>query len=186
MLPEFTSGPSNSPVQGGKTEPISPEEKQIDPQRGFIGFFDLLESGQTAIQGQLHEKRMPYQDVIQGALYDKNGLAFVLFTRFREGILNIVRLMAETPDGKVLVVYNVSTKGIVFRKFLLVLKDASGHQIQFVPKGIRDASENATAKCFAVVSLENVMFRGCLYMPEDFWAPLSERILAEAMQLTWK
>jgi hypothetical protein len=129
---------------------------------------------------------MPYKDVIQGALYDEKGLAFVLFTRFREGVISIVRLMAQTPAGKVLVVCNVSTKGIVFRKYLLTLKDASGHQIQFVPKGIRDASEDSTAKCFAVVSLENAMFKGCLYMPEDFWAPLSERIFAEAMQLTWK
>jgi hypothetical protein len=30
MLPEFTLNPSNSPVQGGKTKPTSPEEeKQI-------------------------------------------------------------------------------------------------------------------------------------------------------------
>ena len=61
---------------------------------------------------------MPYQDVIQGALYNEKGLlAFVLFTRYREGVLNIVRLMAQTPDGKVLVVYNVSTKGIDSESF---------------------------------------------------------------------
>jgi hypothetical protein len=135
----------------------------------------------------LEQKLGPYQDEIQVALYDKRGLAFILFTRFRDsGVIKSLWTMAQTPDGRVFAVRKVVGKGIIFRKPVITMMDISGHSFEFIPTAARETYEGSYAKSLGMASLNNTLFAGYPYMPEDFWNPLSARKLAEAMQFARK
>ena len=123
-----------------------------------------------------------YHDMIQGVLYEHRNKAFILFTRFREGDIPVLRIMTQTPNGVVLAVDDSKVKGVFFHKAVITLTDVSGHSFQFVVNDIRGASEDTVAKCLYTAYEANILFAGHQYTPDDFWTPLSEGKMAEAMQ----
>jgi hypothetical protein len=90
--------------------------------------------------------------------------------------------MAESPDGRVFAVRKVIGKGIIFRKPVITMMDISGHSFEFIPTAARESYEGSYAKSLGMASINNIVFAGHAYMPEDFWNPLSELKKAEAIQ----
>lgn len=136
--------------------------------------------GQALVEG----KPIHFEDVIQGAFYDRKGLVFILFTRHRPNkVMPVTRTMAQHTNGLVLAVDRVKTKGVLFRKVAVTLSGEYGDRMEFSPIDIVDAYEDSVVKFLALARAGDVAFPGFgQYTPKDFWTSLSDGKLAEALR----
>ena len=126
----------------------------------------------------------PYtKDIVCGVMQDERGVGYIMFTRTRKGYRTTVRTMAQTPDRTVLAVANVVTKGIIFRKFVITLTNVSKRSFQIVTKDIRESSQDSSVKYLVMATNLNTVMGGSQYTPEDFWTPLSDDKIAEAIEI---
>jgi hypothetical protein len=131
-------------------------------------------------------KLFPYEDIILGALFDEEGLAFVLFMRARSTpVMSLNRILVQGTRGTVYDVADCVVKGIFTRKFVLTLIDQHGKSIKFVPSDINGMNEGSATRALAVAS-SSASYRkstGDDYWPTGFWAPMTKEKLAETLFL---